>query len=251
VSPSPASPWYRFCRGLARILARILWGLEVVGADHVPASGPLLVTSNHVSLLDPPVVASAFPREVCFAAKRELFGVPGLGPLIRSLNSIPVDRARVSVATIREFGRAFDRGLGLLYFPEGTRSRTGAPRAPKIGVGMVLAKYPVTVVPVHVSGTDSLFRCLIRRERVRVTIGRPYTLPGDDDPGPGSDRRSTYRRTAEAVMDRIRRLDPEARTTDDRETVPPAEGAARSATSGSAASGRQGPNPREGMETQA
>jgi 1-acyl-sn-glycerol-3-phosphate acyltransferase len=242
------SPWYRFCRSLVYTLGRILAGLTVEGRENVPADGPIVVTSNHVSLLDPPILGCCFPREIAFAAKKELFGVPILGPLIRSLNAIPVDRARISVATFREFGRALDGGKGLLYFPEGTRSRTGRFGEPRVGIGMVLAKYPVTIVPVYVEGTDSLLRCLIRRERMRVVIGPAYALPGEIT-GPSEDRRTQYRRIAGAVMDRVRRLKEADPSTDDRETDLPARDAVRPASGGSAGSGRRDPNTREGMET--
>jgi 1-acyl-sn-glycerol-3-phosphate acyltransferase len=200
-------------------LLRLVWGLRVVGRENIPATGPCLVTSNHISHLDPPIVGCVIPREAGFAAKRELFAVPGLGWLIASLNSIPVDRARLTLGTLRALGSHLESGKALVYFPEGTRSRDGKLREARVGVGMLLTKYPVAIVPAYVEGTDSPLRSLLRRGRMRVVFGRPYALPEEDRSPEG--RRESYRRIAEAVMDRIRRLK-EGPEPFDRETGAPA-----------------------------
>ncbi|MDP6529990.1 MAG: lysophospholipid acyltransferase family protein [Gemmatimonadota bacterium] len=178
----------------------------MTGLEHVPREGALLVACNHIGTVDPPLIGSALPREVFFAAKRELFGVPLLGRTIRALNSIPVDRDSLSVKTLREFDRVLESQGALLYFPEGTRGRQGRPRRPKIGVGMVLTRNPVPVLPVRVEGSDHPLRSLLRRGRVRVAIGRPFTLPkGDTNP---ENRREDYRRIASVVMEHITELEP-------------------------------------------
>lgn len=212
-------PWYRFCRLAAYGLARLLWGLRVEGRENIPASGPVLVTSNHIANLDPPILGCALPREGGFAAKKELFAVPGLGWLIASLNAIPVDRARLSLGTLRTLGTHLESGKALVFFPEGTRSRDGNLGKPRVGVGMLLTRYPVTVLPACVEGTESPIRNLFRRGRMRVVFGVPYALP-EEDRSP-EERREAYRRIAEAVMDRIRGLKKGAAPFD-RETGVPA-----------------------------
>lgn len=212
-------PWYRFVRFLAYVVGRVVWGVRVEGRENVPRSGPLLVTSNHVSYLDPPVVAGVIPREIGFVAKRELFTVPVLGSLIRTLNAMPLDRSRLSVEELDRYGAFLKDGKALLYFPEGTRSRTGRLGKAKIGVGVLLARHPVTVVPVYVTGTDTLFRSMLRRGRLRVVFGRPYALPKGE--GPGAPEREEYRRLADLVLDRIRQLKDETDASE-REAGPPA-----------------------------
>ena len=222
------SPWYRFIRITAYLAFRILTGLRIEGLDKVPRSGALIVTSNHISNLDPPLLGSVIPRELGFAAKKELFDVPVLGALIRSLNSIPVDRAQLSIGALRTFGEFLETGRALIFFPEGTRGKPGRFRKPKVGVGMVLDRHPVTIVPAYIEGTDSLIRSMLRRGRMRVVFGDPYALPREE--GGPEDRRDRYRRYAEAVMDRIRELQESLRTDDRepglpaRETAPPGAG---------------------------
>ncbi len=197
-------PWYRFWRGLAYGLARLLWGLRVDGRENVPRQGPLLVACNHVSVLDPPLLASALPRETGFVAKKELFAVPGLAPLIRSLNAMPIDRSRLSRETLDRLGAFLDGGRALLVFPEGTRSRNGQIGAAKPGVGMLLIQHPVPVVPAYVEGTEAPWRNLFRRGRMRVVFGRPLPLPCELSAP--SERREDPRWLAESVLDAIRRL---------------------------------------------
>ena len=212
-------PWYRFIRFLAYATGRVFWGLRVEGRENVPRTGSLLVTCNHVSVLDPPVVACTIPREIGFVAKKELFAVPVLGPLIRSLNAMPLDRSRLSVEALDRFGAFVRKENALLMFPEGTRSRTGRLGKAKVGVGVLLARFPVMVLPVYVSGTDTLFRSMLRRGRMRIVFGRPYALPKGE--GPGASEREEYRRIAELVLDRIRQLK-ERTDASEREAGPPA-----------------------------
>jgi 1-acyl-sn-glycerol-3-phosphate acyltransferase len=193
--------------------------LRVEGRENVPRTGPLLVTCNHVSNLDPAIVGCTVPRETGFVAKKELFRIPVLGSLIRSLNAMPLDRSRLSVEAMDRYGAFLREGRSLVFFPEGTRQRTGKLGKAKIGVGVLLARHPVTVVPVFVEGTDTLFRSMLRRGRMRVVYGTPYALPKGE--GPGASEREEYRRIAELVLDRIRQLK-EGTDASEREAGPPA-----------------------------
>jgi 1-acyl-sn-glycerol-3-phosphate acyltransferase len=165
----------------------------------------LLVTSNHRSNADPALLGATVPRTVGFVAKRELFGVPVFGALIRSLNAMPLDRAKLSMEAIDAFGEWLGNGGALVYFPEGTRSRTGTLGKAKTGVGVLLGRHPVTVLPVWISGTDDLFRSMLRRGRMRVRFGHPYALPKGEGLDPTD--RGAYRRIATYVLERIRDME--------------------------------------------
>ena len=201
----PVNPWYRFCQVAAYGVARLLWGLRVEGRENVPREGPLLVACNHVSLLDPALVGSTVPRETGFIAKQELFAVPGLSALIRSLHAMPIDRSRLSRETLDMLVAFLDRGYALVVFPEGTRSRDGRLGRAKPGVGVLLTRRPVPVVPVWVEGTDSPWRNLFRRGHMRVVYGRPWVLPQEESSS-DSDRGARARRIAEALLEEIRRV---------------------------------------------
>jgi 1-acyl-sn-glycerol-3-phosphate acyltransferase len=124
--------------------------------------------------------------------------------VIRSLNAIPIDRSRLSRETLEVLADFLAGGRVLVLFPEGTRSRTGRLGTAKPGVGVLLARQPAAVVPAYIEGTDAPWRNLFRRGRMRVVFGRPHALP--QDVAPTSEGGGDPRRTAESILEAIRRL---------------------------------------------
>jgi len=118
----PAGPWlYRLGFVFFTLLVRLLYGLRVHDADHVPLSGPCVIASNHDSGWDPPVVGLATPRFLQFMAKRELFVNRAFAAVLRALGAFPVDRGRNDVGAIKEALRRLQRGGAVGVFFEGTR----------------------------------------------------------------------------------------------------------------------------------
>jgi 1-acyl-sn-glycerol-3-phosphate acyltransferase len=179
--------------------------VRVEGSENVPRGGALLVTANHRSVLDPPLLGAALPREVGYAAKRELFAVPVLATVIRALHAIPVDRSSLAPSTLRRFEEWLGNGGALVVFPEGTRSKDGKLGEAKVGVGLMVTRLSVPVLPVWIEGTESPIRNVFRRGRVRVIFGHPYTLPND---APDSSmERERSKKAARIVMEAIRGLE--------------------------------------------
>ncbi|MFC4639112.1 lysophospholipid acyltransferase family protein [Deinococcus hohokamensis] len=125
--------------------------LEIHGAEHIPPPGtPLVVASNHVSALDPFLVARALPpgRYIQFMAKQELF-VPVIGAIIRAGGSFPVDRRSNDVQAVRTALRILAAGGTVGIFPEGTRaSASGELQG---GVALIAAKGRAPILPVGLS----------------------------------------------------------------------------------------------------
>jgi cytidylate kinase len=183
---APHSRFYAAMKVIAVALMRALFGLEARGTEHVPARGPLLLVANHSSVLDPPIVGGACPRQLTFLAKAELFAVPGFGRLIRALNARPVRREGADAAALRTALRVLEQGGALLVFPEGTRGDEGRLREPKPGAALLAVLSGAPVVPVFVRGTGRAWprgRQLPRPAKVRVTFGAPlrFERPGDTD----------------------------------------------------------------------
>jgi len=133
-----------------------------LGKENLPRRGPLIIASNHRSAWDPPVLGfAAYPREVHFIAKRELFN-PILGPIIRAYNAHPIKRsagARGSLLTALEL---LERDFAIIIFPEGTRNRTSEPLLPLRRGVQWLAYRPevrerVKVVPTWIEGKPGDF----------------------------------------------------------------------------------------------
>lgn len=196
---------YRILKPLAVALMRLLFRLEVDGREHVPQAGPLLLVSNHVSLLDPPLVGGAAPRELYFLAKEELFRVPLLGGFIRALHARPVKRDGSDSRALKAALRLLGEGRALLVFPEGTRGVEGRLGEGKPGVGMLAVMSGAPVVPVHVSGSGRALpagRVLPRPARVRVRFGAPLHFKAAGD----QQRKERYHEATREMMQAIAHL---------------------------------------------
>ncbi|PWU25074.1 MAG: 1-acyl-sn-glycerol-3-phosphate acyltransferase [Candidatus Rokuibacteriota bacterium] len=196
---------YGTLKPLALALMRLGLRLEIRGRQHVPASGPVLIVSNHVSVLDPPVVGASAPRELHFVAKEELFAVPLFGRLLRALNARPVKRDGSDSRALRTALRLLAEDRALLMFPEGTRGVEGRLGEGKAGAGMLAVMSKAPVVPVYVSGTGRALPpgCVVPRPaKVRVTFGPPLHFKSGGDEG----RKERYREAAHEMMRAIAQL---------------------------------------------
>ncbi len=196
---------YRVLKPPAVALMRLLFRLEVRGREHVPSTGPLLLVSNHVSVLDPPLVGGAAPRELHFMAKEELFRIPLFGRLIDALNARPVKRDGSDSRALKTALRLLAEGRALLVFPEGTRGVEGRLGEGKAGVGMLAVMSGAPVVPVHVSGSGRALpagRTVPRPAKVRVRFGPPLHFKSTED----GDRKERYREATREIMRAIAQL---------------------------------------------
>src|SRR3989338_5309271 len=105
---------YAFSKLVLWLIFRIRYGLQVRGQEHVPARGPFIVASNHISFLDPPLLGVACPRRLRFLARADLFHRPLLGCYLRSIGVMPIKRGEADLAG--------GRGGGWRSFPRGTAS---------------------------------------------------------------------------------------------------------------------------------
>jgi len=94
---------------------------RVKGRNNVPRKGPVLVTSNHLSLMDPPVVGVSMGRTIIFMAKEELFSSKFSGYFIRRFGAFPVHRGRFDREAIRQAEQTLAKNRMLVMFPEGHR----------------------------------------------------------------------------------------------------------------------------------
>jgi 1-acyl-sn-glycerol-3-phosphate acyltransferase len=171
--------WYRVFRGIVGFLLRLLAHIEIVGMAHLPDQGPYLLVTNHLHWLDPPLLLAILPhRGYVFAAEkweRHWF----LGPLMRSMDAIFVQRGEVDRKALRQ-ALAILKGGGMLGLaPEGTRSRTGGLQQGRSGAAYLAYRTGVPVVPVVTWGQKGVFPTLrqLRRARVHVVFGEPFQPP--------------------------------------------------------------------------
>ena len=188
--------FYDAAKVVVTAIVRATFRFRVVGAEHVPRDGGLIVAANHVSNFDPPILGVAVPRPVSYMAKKELFAMPLLGPLISHLNAFPVDRQAGGTAAIRASIRMLKEGRCIGIFPEGGRNVTGT-NEEKAGVAFLAAASGAPVVPAAIVGT----RKLRPFARVTVAFGEPLRVERNRQ-SPADD----LEKGANDIMQRIRAL---------------------------------------------
>lgn len=215
VVPPRSGLVYRTIRGLLAGLLRGPFRLEVRGGEHVPAAGGAILAPNHRSLIDIAVVGVLTRRPVRFMAKEELFGSTIAARLLEHLGTFPVRRGKPDRASLRTALELLDGGELLGLFPEGTRRPHHRFEELEEGLAYVALKSGAPVVPVALSGTESVFpkgSRLPRPVKIRARIGAPFVLGG---PTAGLLRRSRVREATAEARHRLRvvmeELEPEPR----------------------------------------
>lgn len=132
---------------------KVIAPLRVYGAERVPLEDGLVVASNHLSWIDPPVLGAATPRTLYYMAKVEAHRVPGLGQLMRSFGAFSVRRGESDREAVRTMRQIVRDGHALGLFAEGTRQRSGVPGPVQPGAAMVALQENVPVVPAAIYGS--------------------------------------------------------------------------------------------------
>jgi glycerol-3-phosphate dehydrogenase (NAD(P)+) len=188
-------PIYAFVRVTFQAFFLIYFRMQRIGREHVPSRGPVLITANHRSFLDPFVIACMARRPMYYVAKQELFYNRIAAWFLNALGAFPVARGASDPEMVTTAKAILARGDIVLIFAEGTRVRPGALGRPRRGVGRLALESGAPVVPVAVIGTEAIRRgWRIRPHKVRIRAGRPLRFPTVEDPSPA---------LAGAVTDRI------------------------------------------------
>ena len=151
-------PLYWLARWFVYFCLLLKYRMRVVGREHVPARGGAVIVANHCSYLDPPVMGGANSRRVVhFLARDTLFSNPIAKWFFPRVGVIALDRTKGDLGALKKAIATLKDGKVLGLFPEGTRSPDGQMRAAKGGIGFLIAKGNVPVVPLHISGTFAAF----------------------------------------------------------------------------------------------
>jgi 1-acyl-sn-glycerol-3-phosphate acyltransferase len=155
----------------------------VTGLENIPRSGPAIVVSNHLSLVDSLFLPMMVDRQMAFLAKSDYFTGKGLkGWLIRffmtSSGQLPIDRSggKASEASLNAGLAVLAEGKVLAIYPEGTRSPDGRLYRGRTGVARMVLEAGVPVIPTVMIDTDKVMplgSSLPKVHRVGVVIGAP------------------------------------------------------------------------------
>ena len=172
-----------------------LYRIKVIGKENFPKEGGVLLCTNHIENVDPPVVGITCPRPVHFMAKEELFKLPVLKSVLPQVNAYPVKRGMSDREAFRNTLKILKSGKVVGMFPEGTRSKTGELGEGLAGAGFFALKGgDAVVVPCAIIGPYKAFK------RLTVVYGKPLDMT------PYRENRTSAEEVTEVIMSEIKNL---------------------------------------------
>ena len=175
--------WRSFCQFLVckifyMIRLKLVYRLEVHGLENVPKDNNYIICPNHLSTLDPPMIAGIFPRSVAFMAKKELFDIKFLRWWLDWLGAFSVNRESLAPSTIKTVMKIKNSDWVLGMFPQGTRGIPGEIKNVSSGFAGLAKITKCAILPVGLTGTNEVKR-LPFTGKIVVNIGKP--IPYSDN----------------------------------------------------------------------
>jgi 1-acyl-sn-glycerol-3-phosphate acyltransferase len=171
---------YSIARSGWKAVQVALADVTVIGKENIPLQGPFLVTTNHMSAADTPLLFVSFPtQEWRFFAGEKWQDHWLWGPMMGWLGAIYIKRGEVDRGAIQKALKAIEEGAVFGLAPEGKRSKAGEMQGAKTGAAYLASRGKAPILPVGIINTDILFANVrkFKRTRVEVIIGEPYYLP--------------------------------------------------------------------------
>lgn len=166
------------CKVFYMIRFKLVYRLEVHGLENVPKNNEYIICPNHLSTLDPPLMAAVFPRNVAFMAKKELFDIKFLRWWLDWLGAFSVNRESLAPSTIKTVLNIKKSNWVFGIFPQGTRGVPGEIRDITKGFAGLAKITKCAILPVGITGTDQVKRIPFTGKIV-VKIGKP--IPYSDN----------------------------------------------------------------------
>lgn len=198
----PSHRLLRLLRPVARAWFRRRYDVRLHGSEHVQPAGPHIIASNHIGLLDGPLLAAFAPRPVHALTKKEMFeGHTGFA--LRAVGQIPLSRHDVDPSAMKDCLRVLRDGGVVAIYPEGTRGSGDLERF-RHGVAYLALVSGAPVVPLAVFGTrepgGGIDSVPPKGARFDLVFGSPVYL--EQQPWPR--RRGEVRRAADALRKNLR-----------------------------------------------
>jgi len=189
-------------RGIVILLVKLLTRTEVRGLTNIPTEGGVLMTANHLSVVDPALVFMSLNRQDAtgFVAKTHQSNL-FYRTVVNIVDGIWLNRYEADTQAFRKARTHLKYGGIFGIAPEGTRSSTGTLIPGKIGSAYLADISKVPVQPIAIYGTEGAGHRILRFERPKfhITFGELYTLPPVDR----KDREAGYQRNTDEIMCRI------------------------------------------------
>jgi 1-acyl-sn-glycerol-3-phosphate acyltransferase len=189
--------------------ALALGQVKVTGLEYVPETGPAILASNHLSVVDSFYLPLVISRPVVFPAKAEYFKPKNVlghvfAQYLKSTNQLSIERggARSAFATLDAAVAILRRGDLFGFYPEGNRSPDGRLYRGRTGIGYLALESGAPVLPVAMEGTAKMLPLGARVPRptpIGVRIGKPMEFADLASDPPGKARRMIAEQVIAAI----------------------------------------------------
>lgn len=155
---------------------KLVYRLEINGKENIPKTNNFIVAANHLSTLDPPLVATALPYAVAYMSKIELFSNPFMRWWLNWLGAFAVDREKLAVSTIKTVKGLRSTSWVLGICPQGTRQKPGTISDISKGFAAIAKTTKSDILPFGIIGTNEVHH-LPFTGKITVNIGEviPYS----------------------------------------------------------------------------
>jgi 1-acyl-sn-glycerol-3-phosphate acyltransferase len=156
---------YSLVKGVANVLFRLLFRIEVYGRNNIIKEGKVVLCSNHINNFDPIILSIVFPRQIFWMGKRQIFKYKIIAYFLSKLGVFPVDREEADLSAIKKALKVLKEEKVLGIFPEGTRVKEINLDNAKPGIAMISIKAQAPILPVYIDGNYRIF------SKIKVYIG--------------------------------------------------------------------------------
>ena len=170
---------YRLSQLIGKLILHCYFRVRVEGRENIPPTGAYIVAANHVSLLDPFIIASLVPRVIHYLTYAFYYDLPACHWYCKRVYNIPLKKDGKDISALKRALRVLKAGELLGIFPEGRRSETGQMGKGEPGAALIALKANVPILPVGIRGA---YEALPKGakfptpHRITVTFGKPFRL---------------------------------------------------------------------------
>lgn len=170
---SKGTKTYRFFKGVISPFYRFFGHVKVIGKENIPTrdENPI-ICCNHIGASDVFVLASVFPKQLHFLAKKEWFSVPVLKSLIKACGAVKLDRGGKDIGALKNAVTLVRSGRTIAIFPQGHRfpGENPADTPFKSGIGHIAYHAHADILPVCIRAKDVKYKLFRKKELI---IGKP------------------------------------------------------------------------------
>lgn len=153
--------------------------VEIIGKENPPEKGPLIVVSNHKSILDPMILMVTLPYNIKFLAASYLFKIPFLNIILKITGVLPVKEKKEDLKTLKKAIELLKEGKVIGIFPEGGVSINEEVSEFKPGFAFLSLRTKAPILPVAIVGSNKVLppgKWIPKRARIKVFIGKPIFI---------------------------------------------------------------------------